>query len=330
MPTLYLAQDGVRVQREGEQLVARLDGDEAARVPLEWLDLVVLQGTCHLTQPALLACLARGVPVAYLSPGGEFLGRLEPPAPRVARVQRAQLRFCEDGPACLALAQTVVHAKLRNAHTVLRRSARGAEGEAALARIAAAAAGTGRAGDLDALRGWEGAGAAAYFQAWVAGLEAQWGFAGRRYRPAPDPVNAALNFVYALLRSRIAGAIAAAGLNPYLGFFHADREGHATLASDMMEEWRPAVADRVVLAAIEDGLLRLEHADLTPEGDHRLGMENRRALIALWERKLEERITLPCSGTPGPLRAAFLQQVLHLSRHMQAPADEPYQPWRVR
>jgi CRISPR-associated endonuclease Cas1 len=326
MTTLYLAQDGARLHREAGQLVARQDGQELARVPLEWLDLVVLQGTCHITQPAMLACLERAVPVAWLSAGGEFLGRLEPPSPRVAALQRAQLRLSEDPARCLVVAQAIVRAKLHNARTVLRRRAVPPE---ALARLAAAEDGAGRATDVGQLRGYEGAGAAAFFQALSASLQ-EWGFPGRRYRPAHDPVNAALNFVYTLLRVRLAGAIAATGLNPYLGVYHADREGHAALASDVMEEWRPAVADRLVLEAIDDGVLRREAADLSPEGDHRLGAENRRVLVALWERRLEDRITLPCLGKPLPLRAALLHQMQHLARHMQAPEAEPYVPWLVR
>ncbi|MEB3197707.1 MAG: CRISPR-associated endonuclease Cas1 [Candidatus Sericytochromatia bacterium] len=329
MTTLYLAQEGTRIQRVDHQLVASLHGTEAARVPLEWLDLVVLQGACHMTQPALAACLAHGIPVAYLSRRGDLLGRLEPHAPRVARVQRAQLRYAESTTACLALAQQVVHAKLRNAHTVLRRADDEPNGSA-LQQLENAAEGCRRAEDTDQLRGWEGAGAAAYFQALADELEPDWGFVGRRYRPAPDPINAALNFVYSLLRTRLCGAIAAAGLNPYLGFYHADREGHTALASDLMEEWRHAVADRLVLQAVESGQLRREDADLGSEGDHQLGDANRRTLITLWERRLEDRITLPCLGSPLPLRAAFLQQVLHLSRHFQDPQAQPYQPWRVR
>lgn len=328
MATLFLAQDGIRLKREGEQLVAKLHEDEAARIPLEWLDLVVLQGACHVTQPALVACLAHGVSITWLSRSGDFLGRLEPPTAKNAALQRAQLRFSETPAHCLQLARQLVHAKLRNAATVLRR--READTETALNRLALAADAALVAPDVDTLRGHEGAGAAAYFQTLVQQLDPALGFTGRHYRPTPDPVNAAFNFVYSLLRVRFTGAIAAVGLNPYLGVYHADRQGHAALVSDLMEEWRPAVADRLVLEAIDEGLLRLDQANVGTNGDYLLGHDVRRSLLTMWERRLEERVTLPGAEAPTPLRVAFLHQVQHVARHMTDPVAEPYSAWRVR
>ena len=328
MATLFLAQDGIRLKREGEQLVAKLHDEEAARVPLEWLDLVVLQGACHVTQPALVACLEKGVSITWLSSSGDFLGRLEPPSARNASLQRGQLRFSENSQHCLQLARQLVHAKLRNAQTILRRHP--GDTGTACQRLALAAEAAMSAPNIDTLRGHEGAGAAAYFQALVAQLDPALGFTGRHYRPTPDPVNAAFNFIYALLRIRLTGAIAAVGLNPYLGIYHADRPGHAALVSDLMEEWRPALADRLVLDAVDGGHLRLEHANIAANGDYLLSHEARRALITLWERRLEERVTLPGSDGPTPLRVAFLQHIQHVARHMQDPVAEPYTPWRVR
>lgn len=328
MPTLYLTVPGSVLERRQDQLVARVGSLELARVPLEWLDLVVVQGACELTSASVRACLGRGVPIAYLDARGDYLGRLEPVSPRVAALQRAQLIHGQDGDACLALARAVVVAKLRNSGVVAHEW----EGwtDDAAATVHRAIAGAAEARDPDVLRGYEGAGAAAYFRALVRWQGAQWGFEGRAFRPSPDPLNALLSYAYTLLRVRVAGAIAAVGLNPYVGFFHADREGHASLASDLMEEWRPVVADRLVVALVTGGALAPRDFEPDEEGGCRLGADARRLFLRAWESKLERRITLPSLGEPLPLRVAFVQQALHFARHVRGPEEEPYQPVVVR
>ena len=63
-------------------------------------------------------------------------------------------------------------------------------------------------------------------------------------------VNALLSFVYTLLTSMMAASLETVGLDPCVGFLHGDRPGRYSLALDMMEELRPALADRFVLRLI--------------------------------------------------------------------------------
>lgn len=328
MPTLYVSTPGVHVHRVQGHLVAETAAAELARIPLELLDLVVLQGPCELSSAVVRACLKRGVPIAYLDGHGAFLGRLEPPAPRVAALQRAQLRFADTPAACLETARRAVCGKLRSMRALLRHWAP-ERSEVALARIAHAEDGAASAPDLEVLRGYEGAGATAYFRAMAIVIGPTWAFAHRAHRPPPDPFNALLSYFYTLVHVRVWGAVAAAGLNPFLGFFHADREGHAALASDLIEEWRPLLADRLAVQLANEAVIRPADFDLDLDGGYRHGPDARRLVLAAWERRLERPVELPSLQTSLTLRVAFLQQALHFARHVQDPECEPYTPVEV-
>lgn len=327
MPTLYVTTAGSKIQRSGGQLLVRPPGGEATHVPLELVEMVVLQGRCSVTADGVAACLERGIPVIYLRASGAYQGRLESSGTVTAATLRAQARLAEDPARCLALARRVVAAKLDNMAVVLRR---GGEGhDEASAALHADAIAAGEAPTLDALRGHEGAGAARYFAALRGMLDLAWGFSRRVAHPPEGPFNALLGYAYTLLYGRQMAAVQAAGLNPYLGFFHGDREGHATLASDLMEEWRPVVADRVVLAAVHSGVIRPDDFHETPDGP-RMEPEARTRFLRHWEQRLDEHVTHPASGNQLPYRGVLVAQALHFARCVREPDAVSYLPMRIR
>jgi CRISPR-associated protein Cas1 len=119
---------------------------------------------------------------------------------------------------------------------------------------------------LDEVRGHEGAASSLYYQAFRTFLSEDWEFEGRRRRPASDPVNALLSFGYTLLYKDILHAINVVGLDPYLGFLHAVKPGHASLVSDMVEEWRTIIVDSVVLSLLNGRMLTREDFVTSPDG----------------------------------------------------------------
>jgi CRISPR-associated protein Cas1 len=179
----------------------------------------------------------------------------------------------------------------------------------AAAQLAAAAAALDGAANLDALRGHEGAGAAAYFGAWRASLPQSWGFQGRAFHPPPDPVNAALSFGYTLLLNDALTAVHLAGLDPYLGAFHAVEAGRPSLALDLMEPFRPLVVDRVVLELLRDGELHPEQftASTRGRGGVDLGADGRALLIARYEAAMLAPTRLPGGEQTATRRAVLLQ-----------------------
>lgn len=80
-------------------------------------------------------------------------------------------------------------------------------------------------------------------------LAAEFDANGRRRRPPPDPINAALSFAYSMLTHECTAALRTASLEPSIGALHVSRPGRPALALDLMEPFRPLIADSVVVTA---------------------------------------------------------------------------------
>lgn len=322
--TLYVATDGAWIRKDGENIVVEIDGAEAGRAPIHLIGGIVCFGRVSVSPPLMGACTARGVAITHLTEHGRFLARIEGPVSGNVLLRRAQHRTADDGAAALLLARSFVLGKILNQRTVLRRALRdlgpaSAEaetdrailtaGEAALSDALTRAA---RQDDLDALRGVEGDAARRYFDCFRALVRADrktFAMTGRSRRPPLDPVNALLSFLYALLTHDCRSALETVGLDPAVGYLHADRPGRPSLALDLMEEFRPVIADRTVLTLINRRQLG--------EGDFR-DMEGGAVLLTDEARKTV--LTAYQERKKTELRHDFLreQTTLGLCPHLQA------------
>ena len=178
---------------------------------------------------------------------------------------------------------------------------------------------------MDALRGWEGQAARLYFSQFQKLLRASARGAGfdftlRNRRPPRDPVNAALSFAYALLVREVTQTLTRVGLDPLLGFLHAPRHGKPALALDLMEEFRPILADSAVLTALNNGALRPEHF-ISRGPACNLNKKGRRQLILGWERRLDQLVTHPVFGYRVSYRRVIEVQARLLSRYILGELD---------
>ena len=146
----------------------------------------------------------------------------------------------------------------------------------------------GDAASYDTILGHEGTATREYFQAWRSIIGQSWGFASRERRPPPDPVNAMLSFGYTLLVQEAIAALEMAGLDAAVGFLHRARWGRPCLALDLIEEFRPVIADAMVLRCLSTGIVRYEEFDTTPDQGCRM---NARAARHSWP---------PMSGACSP------------------------------
>ena len=188
---------------------------------------VVLVGPVGATTPALLMLLDAGVPLSFVTRAGALRGRLVPPSPKNLPLRHAQYDRARDPAFCLAMGRAIVDGKLRNSRALAYRLRRAYPQAAAglLERIERAVADAGAAGDLDSLRGIEGSAAKAYFEVLRGALRADMTFKKRTRRPPRDPANALLSSGYTLLTQNMTTACEIVGLDPYDGFFHADKYG---------------------------------------------------------------------------------------------------------
>lgn len=316
MATLYVQEQGACVRKRDEQVLITKDGKTLQEIPLNKIDQVVLMGRgVQMSTALLVELIGRGIPVMLTNQrGSRHYATLTSGPSRFGALRLAQMQRVNEPVWALDLARAVVRAKLANQRAVLASSG-WASAPAAAAQIATAAASVDGANDIDAVRGYEGAGAAAYFGAWRVALQRAWGFQGRAFYPPPDPVNAMLSFGYTLLLHDVLTAVQFTGLDPYLGTFHVIEAGRPSLALDLMEEFRPLVVDRLVLDLIKAGQVRrqqFERPAQRPDAVH-LDAAGRALMVERYEAAMEAPARLP-SGEQTPMRRVVLLQVQAVAR----------------
>ncbi len=301
---LYVQEPGSHVGKRSEHLIVRKDGDELARVPLHAVRQMVVFGNVQVSTQALETLLANDVSVAYLTGHGRFIGSFVPAIAKNVGLREAQFRRFTDPAECLALAKAVVRAKLTNQRTLLMRSLRGDDNrgsdEPAARDLAELLRRLESAATLESVLGLEGQGAALYFGEFGRFLKAQppghgFDFTVRNRRPPRDPVNALLSFAYALLTKDCFAAVCTVGFDPYKGFFHANRHGKPSLALDLLEEFRPVIADSVVLTLINNELVSRDDF-LTWRDACQLTEAGRKKFFQAYEQRKATVITHPLYG----------------------------------
>jgi CRISPR-associated protein Cas1 len=332
--TLYVTSQGAYLNKDGANLVVAVDGAERARVPIHTLGGVVGFGRVALSPPLLGFCAEAGVTVSFLSEHGRFLARVEGPVSGNVLLRREQYRRTDDPERCAALVRSLVIGKALNQRAVLRRALRDhgerlappatTALEAAERRLTDIARRAERPQGADLLRGLEGEAANVYFGVFDAlilvpdeGLR----FRGRSRRPPLDPVNALLSFVYALLVHDVRSALETTGLDPAVGFLHRDRPGRPSLALDLMEEFRPFFADRLVLSLMNrrqvaaNGFRRLEN------GACLMTDELRKAVLVAYQERKREELRHPYLGEPTTVGLLWHLQAQLLARHLRDDLD---------
>jgi CRISPR-associated protein Cas1 len=290
--TLYVTEQGSTLSRKDERLVVQKAGKTLADVPASKVIRVFIFGNVSLTTPAIAYLLKEGKDVAFLSNRGRYYGRLISSESKGAALRRDQLRASDDMSTCLELSKRFVTGKLRNQRRLLHRRP-GPRTSSAAKKTTTMIERIQGTGSLEVLRGVEGYAARLYFSAFGGMLEGM-KFVGRRRRPPPDPVNSMLSLGYTMLTYEAFSAVSAVGLDPYVGFYHRDTYGRPSLALDIMEEFRPAVVDLIVLGAVNRGQMRHEDFEVGQEAGEPIALlkeDARKRFFGLYEYRMLTQIT---------------------------------------
>lgn len=294
---LYVQTHGLSIGLDGDVVQVREKGKTVREARLLDVSQVCLMGNVQVSTQAVREFLARGVPVCWFSGGGWFHGMAQGLMHKNVELRRLQYAAAGDPMRSLAIARSIVAGKIRNTRTLLRRN-HPEDPAAALAELSRLAENVERAASLETLLGMEGAAARTYFAHFGKLLRSTaedtgaFDFEGRNRRPPVDPVNAMLSYLYALLAKDLAVTVQAVGFDPYLGFYHQPRYGRPALALDLMEEFRPLIADSAVITVVNkrevaagDFVRRGGAVGLTPAG--------RKTLLRAYERRMDEWVTHP-------------------------------------
>ncbi|MEV0648296.1 type I-C CRISPR-associated endonuclease Cas1c [Phytomonospora sp. NPDC050363] len=333
--TLYVQTPGTSLHLDGDALrIHHPDDDRTRRLPLTRLNQIVLFGGANISQDLTLRCAADGRGVTWLTGMGRFLARISGPTTGNPLLRTAQHNAHNSTPARLHIARAFLAGKLHNSRQVLLRSARDLTGTRQT-KTREAADNQARllpklpdADNIDTLLGIEGTAARDYFNAFPHLIAAHTGmtFTLRTRRPPLDPVNCLLSFLYGMLRVAVHGALENAGLDPYIGYLHAIRPGKPALALDLMEEFRPLLADRLALTLINRKEITDDHFEHLPAGAVRFTDDGRRAVLNAWQHSRTR--TWPHKHLDRDIPAALLPlvQARILARHLRGDLDT-YLPW---
>ena len=325
LPVHVVADHGELRMEEGR--LSLVTETEERTLRLDEISMLALHGNISITTPCLRALLDRGIPVLFHSRGGHYLGQLVDLSGNHSAVRRAHYAAATDRKKPLEIARQLVAAKIANARRLLRR--RGGGSGPVVRRLTRHLRAARKARSLEKLRGVEGAAAALYWESWPKLIKADpeiFLFEGRNRRPPRDAVNAALSYASAVLAGQCAAAALAAGLDPFVGFLHGERAGRPSLALDLVEPFRPAVAESAVLTAINGGELDADCFDFQSGGGVFLSDIGRKAVLAALERRLSTRFAYPGIGREVSWRAAVSLHAQLLSRALREGKTEFSQP----
>jgi len=305
--TLYITTQGSYLHKERETLVVEQERKKVAQLPVHSIGHIFCFGNV-LVSPFLLGfCGENNVNLAFFTENGRFLGRLQGRQSGNVLLRRAQYRVSEQNP--VPIARNII------AGDALNISLRQLKGAA----------------ELDVVRGIEGDAAARYFGVFGQLLSEKSGFTfdGRNRRPPRDGVNALLSFVYSILGKDISGALQGVGLDPQVGFLHADRPGRDSLAQDILEEFRSWWADRLVLSLINRGQIKLQDFITEASGAVSLKAEARKLLFQALQAKKQEKIVHPFLDEEVEIGLLPYIQAMLLARHLRGDLAE-YPPFLMR
>jgi CRISP-associated protein Cas1 len=348
--TLYLTVAGAYVARDHLNLRVEVERELKLAVPIHHLESVCVFGQAMFSPAALQLCWEHGVAVNYFSEHGYLLGRWEGVPSTSVTLRRAQHRRADDGRAAALVARQVVAGKLQNARQSLLRSARESQSEEEAGRLQRCATELSRllnrlaraldeppegeqsADAVDRIRGYEGQAAALYFEVFALQLKQQretFGFRKRTRRPPRDRINCLLSFLYALLRHDCIAALTATGLDPFVGYLHADRPNRPGLALDLMEEFRPLIADRLAITLINRRQIAPDDFNEREGGAVEFTIAGRKAVIAAYQARKQETVRHPLLDQEFRVGQLMLAQARILARHLRGDLPE-YLPCVLR
>jgi CRISPR-associated protein Cas1 len=337
--TLYVSSQGSYLRLEGETVVVEREKEKALQLPFHTLGGLVCFGNV-LCSPFLLgACAERDISISFLSEHGRFLAAVRGPVSGNVLLRRRQYRMADDGAATRAIAANVVSGKLANCRVVMNRTVRdhGAKVDAEALRSGAAAIDRildklPGAADTDEVRGYEGLAGAEYFAVFnhlIVDQKDVFVFRERNRRPPLDEVNALLSFVYTLLAHDVRSALETVGLDPAVGFLHRDRPGRPGLALDLMEEFRPVIADRLVLSLINRRQVSPKGFNRTAAGAVTMDADTRKTVLVEYQKRKQEEVHHSYIEETVQIGLLFFVQANLMARHIRGDLDG-YPPffWR--
>ena len=329
--TLFVVTQGAYLAKEGETVAVKVEGEIVLRVPVHTLSGVVCFGQVSCSPFLMGFCAENGVAISFLTENGRFLAKVQGPVSGNVLLRREQYRRADDLQSASVIARSVVTGKVANSRTVLQRYLRDHADKIDSTSVALASQGLSSSlrrlqGDytLDVVRGIEGDAANSYFSAFdhlITSQKADFTFKGRNRRPPLDNVNCLLSFLYVLLMHDVRSALETVGLDPAVGFLHRDRPGRYGLALDIMEEFRPFLADRLALSLINLCQVQVKGFKKKESGAVWMEDDTRKSVLVAYQKRKQEEMVHPFINEKVAIGLLPHVQATLMARHLRGDLD---------
>lgn len=337
--TLFVTTQGAYLSKEGETVRVAVEGEVRLQVPVHTIGGIVCFGRVMCSPFLMGFCAENNVGLSFLTENGRFMARVQGPVSGNVLLRREQYRRADASDYSADMARCFVTGKIANSRAVLQRALRDHSDkiqQPAVQRAVDLLAESFRrvevATELDSVRGIEGDTARIYFSVFdhlITNQKENFAFEGRNRRPPMDNVNGLLSFIYTLLMHDVRSALEGVGLDPAVGFLHRDRPGRPGLALDMMEEFRPIIADRMVLSLINLGQVNAKGFSTSETGAVTMSDDTRKAVLVAYQKRKQDEILHPFINEKVAVGILFHVQALLLARCLRGDLDG-YPPfvWR--
>lgn len=329
--TLFVTTQGSYLSKEGETVVVKINQEVRLRVPVHTIGGIVCFGNISCSPFLMGFCGENGVSISFLSEYGRFLARIQGPISGNVLLRREQYRRADDQNYSAQIAKSLVIGKIANCRTVLQRALRDHTEKLNNEAVRSAVVDLNRSLEslelnqsLDEVRGLEGDAAHTYFNVFdhlIVAQKESFSFQERNRRPPLDNVNCLLSFLYTLLVHDCRGALEAVGLDPAVGFLHRDRSGRPSLALDLMEEFRPFLADRLSLSLVNLRQVQDKGFNKAEAGAVMMNDETRKTLLVAYQERKQEEIYHPFLDEKVTIGLLFHIQALLLARCLRGDLD---------
>ncbi|MDW7771623.1 MAG: type I-C CRISPR-associated endonuclease Cas1c [Desulfobulbaceae bacterium] len=337
--TLYVTTQGAYLAREGETVKVRVEKETRLQLPIHTLSGIVCFGQVSMSPFLMGFCAERDVSVSFLTENGRFLARIAGPVSGNVLLRREQYRWADDMEKTTAVTRSVLIGKICNCRTVMQRAIRDHSEKLnddfltrAVGRLNQIMAHLQAELSLDRLRGYEGEAGKIYFSVFdqlITSQKENFFFQERSRRPPLDRVNCLLSFLYTLLVHDVRSALESVGLDPAVGFLHRDRPGRPSLALDIMEEFRPFLADRLALSLINLCQVKASGFKKMETGAMLMDDDTRKTVLVAYQKRKQDDIMHPFLKEKMPVGLLFYIQAQLLARFIRGDLDGyPVFCWR--
>jgi len=329
--TLFVTTQGAYLSKEGETVVVKIEREVRLRVPIHTLGGIVCFGNITCSPFLMGFCADRDVALSFLTERGRFLARVQGPVSGNVLLRREQYRLADDLNVSANISKALVIGKLANCRTVLQRALRDHSSKLPAEKVKHASKQINNFLrelqpdlPLNVIRGIEGKGAHTYFSVFdhlITSQKKDFSFQGRNRRPPLDNVNCLLSFLYTILMHDVRSALESVGLDSAVGFLHRDRPGRPGLALDLMEEFRPFLADRLTLSLINLGQAKKKGFQKKESGAVLMDDEMRKAVLVAYQKRKQDEIYHPFIEEKVSIGMVFHIQALLLARYLRGDLD---------